>query len=43
MKWKDAILVAIEELSELHPEWSAAFLALMMRAGQLTTEKDREE
>lgn len=43
MRWDDAVLQAIEELSKLHPEWSIAYLALMMRAGQLTTDTSRCE
>lgn len=38
MRWEEAILQAINELSENKPEWSGAFLAAMLRAGQLTTD-----
>ena len=42
MSWEDAALKAIEELSEKYPEWSVAYLALMIRAGQLTTTTERK-
>jgi hypothetical protein len=38
MRYEEAILKAIEEVEKSHPEWSIAFLAIMLRAGQLTTD-----
>jgi hypothetical protein len=37
MRWEEAIMKAINELNEKNPEYSSAYLALLLRAGQLTT------
>lgn len=41
MRWDDAVTQAVEELVKTHPEWNIAYLALMMRAGQLTTDTSK--
>lgn len=38
MTWDLALIKAYDELIETHPEWALAYLLLMVRAGQLTTE-----
>jgi hypothetical protein len=37
MIWEDAILQAVDELKDVRPEYNNAYLALFIRAGQLTT------
>lgn len=41
MRWDAAALQAIKELSTTHPEWSIAYLAMVLRAGQLTTDTEK--
>lgn len=43
MRWEDAIQKALEEMSKSNPEWATAYLALMLRAGQLTTDTQKCE
>ncbi len=43
MRYEDALLQAVEELNKSHPEWNVAYLALMLRAGQLTTDTSKCE
>jgi len=43
VRWDDAVLQALNELHKSHPEWDAAFLVLMLRAGQLTTDTKKCE
>jgi hypothetical protein len=38
MTYEDSILRAIEEVSEIHPEWAVAYMAVLMRAAQLRQE-----
>lgn len=43
MRFEKAVLKAIEELSKIHPEWSLAYLAIMLLAGRLTTDTSKCE
>lgn len=43
MRYEEAILKAIEELTEKRPEWTTAYLAVMIRSGQLTTDTSKCE
>ena len=43
MRWDDAILRAIDELGRQNPELNRAFLLLLLRAGQLTTDTSKCE
>lgn len=41
MRFEDAILKAIEELSKVSPEFNTVCLAIMLKAGQLTTDTSK--
>lgn len=43
MRYEDAVMQAIEELSKVSPEFNSFCLALMIRAGQLCTDTKKCE
>ena len=43
MNWEQAVLQAIEELSKGNKEYCLAYLALVLRAGQLTMDTTSRE